>query len=98
MTARAETARIADALERIAAALERTADADPLTMLQAAIAENDAGAPGAPWPRPSHQGGLAGNGLTVIYRHPNPEWEIVARRDARAEGGYVVSVERADGR
>lgn len=85
-----EAGRIADALERIATAVEAQAAADPLAMLNAAMQE-DGDMPRLPEP----QGPVTSNGNIVIYRHPIDErFEIVARRDETAEGGYSVAVER----
>ncbi len=87
-------ARVADALERIATAQERIADAqemvagaDPLAMLDAALQEQ--GVPG------EVQEPLASNGQTILYRHPNPDWQVVLRRDKNEESGYRASLEKA---
>lgn len=82
--------RIADALERIATALERTADADPLTVLSQMIGDDVT-------PITEPQAPYAGNGQTYMYQHPGQDgvYQIVARRDGTAEGGYRVSVEEA---
>jgi hypothetical protein len=79
--------RVADALERIATALERQVDADPLAMLDAALQEQ--GVPG------EVQEPLASNGQTVLYRHPDPHFQVVLRRDTNAESGYSATVEHA---
>ncbi len=79
--------RIAAALERIADAQQAMAESDPLTMLNAAMGDDlMAGEPEAP---------IASNGMTIVYRHPDPSLRFVARRDKHAEGGYTVDVERA---
>jgi len=88
--------RILAALDRIATALERQADADPLAMLDAALQDSDGGEmPASLLARPQEP--TASNGFTVIYKHPDPGsgLEIVARRDPAAEGGYSVGVEKA---
>jgi hypothetical protein len=87
--------RILGALERIATALERQADADPLAMLDAAM--QDAGDDVPADMLLGRQGPIASNGFTVIYKHPEPGsgLEIVARRDPKARGGYSVGVEKA---
>jgi len=82
-------------LDRIATALERTAEtgeaqlaADPLAMLDAALADH--GMPGEP------EEPFASNGQTAIYLHPtDPAYQIVARRDGSVDGGFTVRVERA---
>jgi hypothetical protein len=88
--------RMASALERIADALEAQNAADPLTMLSAVL-DDDAVAGEVPTGMLlGKQEPLAGNGLTVLYRHPtDPALQIVARRDRTAEGGYSVGVEKA---
>jgi hypothetical protein len=87
------TERIAVALERIADAFERQVDADPLAMFSEVLqgdGDSLAGALATP------QEPMAGNGMTVLYKHPNdPALQIVARRDRDAEGGYSVGVEPA---
>lgn len=81
--------RIAAALERIADALEAQNAADPLTMLNAALGD-PGGKSGPP------QEAVVSNGFTVVYKHPvDATLEVVARRDDRVEGGYAVGVERA---
>jgi hypothetical protein len=81
------------ALERIADALERQVEADPLAMFNEVLqgdGDTQAGLLAAPLEP------IAGNGLTVLYTHPtDPALRIVARRDRTAEGGYSVGVEKA---
>jgi hypothetical protein len=93
--------RIAASLERIAEAVERYADADPLTVLNDALrgAEVDAGASAFSHPllpaTAEPQKPFASNGQTALYRHPDPRFEIVLRKDAAAESGYVATIEEA---
>ena len=80
------------ALERIADALERQADADPLTMLSAALDGDGETLASSPEP----QGWFATNGATYLYAHPtDPDLVVVLRRDGQAVGGYAVAVEEA---
>lgn len=100
MTTDRELPKIRKALERIADACERYADADPLTVLNEALsgAESDPGAtlPQNPLvPAPEPQGWFASNGTIYMYRHPREGWHIVARPDADAESGYTVAIEEA---
>lgn len=81
-------ARIADAAERIADALEAANAADPLTML-ADLAEGDVMRGDAMEP-------MASNGQVHVYALPGTDdWHVVARRDANSESGYTVAIERA---
>jgi hypothetical protein len=77
--------RIAEALERIALAQERVADADPLTMLDAVIGEH-----GVPGPA---QEPLGSNGYVTVYQHPNPDYHIIARRNNDDPSGWIVDVQ-----
>lgn len=81
--------RVAVALERIATALEAQNAADPLTMLSMAIEAEEA----PPILRGDPEKPISGNGFTVIYRHPNPDYELVLRKDETAKGGYTAIVE-----
>jgi hypothetical protein len=88
-----DTERIAAALERIADALEAQNAADPLTMLSMAMGEESA-PQGVRLPC-EPQNPFASNGATLMYRHPVEGYEIVARRDESCEGGYSVRVQAA---
>lgn len=75
-------------LDRIATALEAANAADPLAMLDAALADH--GLPG------EAEEPFASNGMTVMYKHPSdPAFAIVARRDGSVDGGFSVGVEPA---
>lgn len=95
--------RIAGALERIADGIERYADADPLTVLHEAMqgadqegirAMGDLDTVIMPQ-KQKPQAPYASNGHTVVYRHPDPRFEVVLRQDRSVEGGYVAMIERA---
>jgi hypothetical protein len=95
-----ELPRIRKALERIAGGIERYADADPLTVLHEALqgADDPVGASGLDhplMPNVEPQAPFASNGMTLVYRHPDPRFEIVLRRDADAPSGYVATIEEA---
>lgn len=77
---------------RIATALERTADADPLAAF--ADAFGDGSDPFAE--RSDPQAPIASNGQTMIYALPDQHYQIVARKDRGEESGYSVNVERVD--
>lgn len=99
---------IAGALERIADAMERYAAADPMTVLHEAMAADprvgtdempqlltEATGTTLPASKPEPQEPFASNGATIMYRHPDPRFEVVLRRDPAAESGYTVAIERA---
>ncbi len=93
---------IAGALERIADAMERYAAADPMTVLHEAMQDMDQDGiqamgdldtvimPHSPKPQEPY----ASNGATIVYRHPDPGFEVVLRRDPTAESGFVATIER----
>lgn len=98
MTVDRELPKIRKALERIADGIERYADADPMTVLHEALqgAEGVTGEPDHPLvPNVEPQGPFASNGATAVYRHPDPAWQIVLRRDSSEESGYYVVIEPA---
>ena len=79
------TDRIAAALERIADALEMQVSSDPLAMFASVLDD-----PGA---NEVHES-FAGNGVTLLYKHPADGFQIVARRNDAVDGGYAVGVEK----
>lgn len=86
--------RLIATLERIAVALERQADADPIAALGAVLGQD---APAADGPLGPPQGPAASNGRTTIYRHPNPAWEIAAFKVMDTASGWRIVERRTDG-
>lgn len=81
------------ALERIAIALERQAESDPLLALGAIMQGDDSPAVESPTgPAQVHRDGKGV--LVARYQHPEPGWVIVLVRDSASESGYDVRQER----
>lgn len=78
--------RIAAALERIADALEAQVASDPMAMFASVLDDPVAS---------EVKSAIAGNGVTQLYAHPDKDWHIVARKDGSEPGGYTVTVEPA---